>query len=101
MGPLDAMRQAMGWDPVSVSVYHKLAEKSETLLTTIRNYDWVHEDVIDAARSWAQSFRSEIQSYAHSYRTVTGVDLTESPLDSDHSTQPSLLIRQRMEKIHS
>lgn len=98
MGPLDAMRQAMGWDPVSVSVYHKLAEKSETLLTTIRNYDWVHENVTDAARSWAQSFRNEIQSYAHSYRTVTGIDLTEALLVPEHASQPSQLIRSRLEK---
>lgn len=99
MGSLDAMRQAMGWDPVSVSVYHKLAEKSETLLTTIRNYDWVHENVTDAARSWAQSFRNEIQSYAHSYRTVTGVDLTDPALDPEHATQPSQLIRARMDGL--
>ncbi|MCB9495828.1 MAG: hypothetical protein H6686_02970 [Fibrobacteria bacterium] len=100
MGPLDALRQAMGWDPVSVSVYHKLAERSESLITTIRTYDWVHETVIDAARSWAQTYRSEIQSYAHAYRTVTGVDLTEK-LEEGYAEQPSTLIRRRIEKSRS
>lgn len=101
MGPVDCVRQAMGWDPVPVSQFWRLAESAETLMSTIRHFGWLETPDPEIARGWAQALRPEIQRYAHSYRIVTGVDLSDlsAPLPAEAASLPCYLIRDRMKAL--
>ena len=39
-------------------------------------FSWIGTNNEDSAKNWARFFRSKIQAYMHSYRAVTGIDLT-------------------------
>lgn len=101
MAQVDTMKKLQGWTDCSISTFHDLAVYGEQLLLSIRYGDWV--DVTDPAQAanWARYWRPEIQGYIHAYRAATGVDLTTSVTDSQQAalrtTQPSVLLRQRLQ----
>jgi hypothetical protein len=94
MGRVDTMKTLQGWTDVPILHFRNLAMYSEQIVLSIRYNDWV--DVIDQdrARNWARFWRPEIEGYVHTYRVVTGVDLT-SPETVD-STQPAILLGRRL-----
>jgi len=84
----DAMKSLQGWSDVSVSHYRDLGVYGEQILLSVRYGDWISDLVTQAnAYNWAISWRSEIQSYIHSYRAVTGVDLAAELTDSGSAAQ--------------
>ena len=102
MGRVDTMKQIQGWGDASVTHFRDLAVFGERLLLTIRYGNWsVINDAV-AAENWARYWRPEVKSYVHSYRSVTGVDLTgqapervEAARDGRY-VQPAELLRRRL-----
>ena len=94
MGAVDTMKTVQGWSDVSVSHFRDLGVYGEQLLLSIRYGDWIVVNDPQQARNWARYWRPEIQAYMHSYRVVTGVDLTVEITDSRQASerfmQPSL-----------
>ena len=83
MAHADAMKALQGWSDVSVSHYRDLGVYGEQILLAVRYGDWISDHVTQAnAYNWAISWRPEIQSYIHSYRAVTGVDLSSELTDT-------------------
>ena len=97
MAQVDAMKKLQGWTDCSVSTFHDLAVYGEQILLSIRYGDWVGVTDPAQAANWARYWRPEIQGYIHAYRAATGVDLTASVTDSQRTTQPSVLLRQRLQ----
>ncbi|MCF0062556.1 hypothetical protein MUK70_01615 [Dyadobacter chenwenxiniae] len=98
MDRVDRMRQIQNWGSTSITNYYDLAQFGEVLLLTIRAHDWSNEEGSAVAGSWASSFRNEIQRYLHSYRTVTGADLSaDAQLTESSFMQPSTLIQRRLQ----
>jgi len=100
MDRVDAMKRLQGWTDVSVREFHELGVFGERILLSIRFGAWLDvNDPIQAA-NWARFWRPEIQGYVHSYRAVTGVDLTTEVTDARQaalrSAQPSVLLRERL-----
>ena len=75
MPQVDTMKNLQGWSEVPVTHFHDLAAYGEQILLSIRYGDWISSDG-DSAKNWAQYWRPELQGYMHSYRAVTGHDLT-------------------------
>lgn len=102
-GPVDTIRGIMGWGNVSIRHFHNLATYGELILLSVRYGNW--SVVIDPnqAANWANAFRNEIMQYIHSYRAVTGVDLSADTvgLREEHFMQPSVLIQRRMTNARS
>jgi hypothetical protein len=75
MPQVDAMKSLQSWSEVPVTHFHDLAVYGEQIVLSVRYGDWInsHED---SARNWARYWRPELQGYVHSYRAVSGVDLT-------------------------
>lgn len=99
MPHMDTLRQFYGWADTSIRNYRDLAVYGEELLLSVRWLPWSTVNSGSVAAIWAAFWRPEIQSYIHSYREVTGVDLgtedvrlTEGGLIT---TQPSDLILRR------
>jgi hypothetical protein len=95
MAHADSMKSLQGWTDVSVSHFRDLGVFGEQLLLSVRHADWNSDDVTQAnANNWAMYWRSEIQSYIHSYRAVTGVDMSAEVTDTRsaaaRSVQPSI-----------
>lgn len=82
MGQVDTMKRLQGWSEVSVTNFHELAVFGEQVLLSIRYHDWSAVNNQDEAKLWARYWKPEIQRYIHSYRAVTGVDLTTEPVDA-------------------
>ena len=76
MDRVDTVKRVTGSTDATISDFHLLAVFGEQLLLSIRYGNW--SDVHDPAQAanWARYWRPEIQSYIHSYRAVTGADLT-------------------------
>jgi hypothetical protein len=72
---VDAMKRLQGWSDVPVTHFHDLAVYGEQILLSIRYSDWSGGEQ-DSAKNWARYWRPELEGYTHSYRAVTGVDLT-------------------------
>jgi hypothetical protein len=83
MGQVDAMKKLQGWNDVTVTHFNELAVFGEQILLSIRYGDWIDVNDENQAKNWARYWKPEIQSYIHSYRAVTGVDLTSEPVNSD------------------
>jgi hypothetical protein len=103
MGAVDSMKKLQGWTDTSVSHFHELAITGERILLSIRYADWSDIELIqEQAKTWARSWKPEVQRYMHAYRTATGVDLSAEPTDSrDGSTRylpPSILLQRRLEE---
>lgn len=99
MGHMDTLRQAFGWNEASIRHYYDLATFGERILLSVRWGDWSTTTDDFYAQSWLTFWRSEIQSYAHAYRTVTGVDLNTDQVRTVNpqlfAAQPTELIMQR------
>jgi hypothetical protein len=93
MGHVDTMKKLQGWNPVTVSDFHVLAIYGEQILLSIRYHDWIEVNDHNHAKLWARYWKPEIQRYIHSYRAVTGVDLTTEPVDA---SPPWVHLRSRL-----
>jgi hypothetical protein len=83
MAHADAMKALQGWTDVSVKHFRDLGVYGEQILLSVRWNDWIDDSFTQAnAHNWAISWRPEIQSYIHSYRAVTGVDLSSELTDT-------------------
>lgn len=100
MGQVDTMKKLQGWSDVSVTHFHDLGVYGEQILLSVRYTDWIPIINQDEAKNWAHYFRPEIQGYIHSYRAVTGVDLTaevtEPQQAAARNTPPSVHLRRRL-----
>jgi len=103
MDRVDTMKQLMGWGDASVTHFRDLAVFGERLLLSIRYGNWSVVNDSRAAENWARYWRTEVKSYMHSYRAVTGVDLTgqaheriEVSRDGRY-LQPAVHLRKRLE----
>ncbi len=100
MDRVDAMKKLQGWTDVSVREFNTLGMFGEQILLSIRFGAWstVHDPV--QAANWARFWRAEIQGYVHSYRAVTGVDMTAEITDTRQAAerfiQPSVHLRNRL-----
>jgi hypothetical protein len=106
MAHADAMKMLQGWTDVSVSHYRDLGVYGEQILLSVRYGDWIDDLVTQAnAYNWAISWRPEIQSYIHSYRAVTGVDLSAELADtspaSQRYVQPAVHQMRRLNQQHA
>jgi len=104
MDRVDTMKQLMGWGDASVTHFRDLAVFGERLLLSIRYGNWSVINDSAAAENWARYWRTEVKSYMHSYRAVTGVDLTgqaheriEVARDGRY-LQPAVHLRKRLEE---
>lgn len=104
MDRVDTMKQLMGWGDASVTHFRDLAVFGERLLLSIRYGNWSVINDSRAAGNWARYWRTEVKSYMHSYRAVTGVDLTghaqeriEVARDGRY-VQPAVHLRRRLEE---
>ncbi|WP_405579310.1 hypothetical protein [Streptomyces sp. NBC_01092] len=82
MDRVDTMKRLQGWGSDSVIHFHNLGRFGEQLLLSVRFGNWGAVIDRDSAANWARYWRTEIQGYVHSYRSVTGADLTEAPVDT-------------------
>ncbi|HEX9173647.1 MAG TPA: hypothetical protein VF861_13385 [Telluria sp.] len=99
MDRVDAMKKLQGWSDISVMHFNALASFGEQLLLSIRYGAWSTLFEPLQAFNWARLWRPQVQGYIHSYRAVTGVDLTtEQPDPAADGTLPSVLLRRRLEE---
>jgi hypothetical protein len=75
MPQVDTMKRLQNWGEVSVTHFHDLAVYGEQILLSVRYGGWIDSDEA-SARNWARYWRPELEGYTHSYRAVTGVELT-------------------------
>ena len=94
MPQVDTMKTLQGWSDVPATHFRDLGVLGEQILLTIRWHNWYDVTSEDEAKGWADLLRSQIQSYIHAYRAVTGVDLSAS--DNVDFTMPSVLLRKRL-----
>ncbi len=101
MAQVETMKTLQGWSDVPVNHFRDLGVFGEQILLSVRYGDWANVHSTDQAGNWARYWRSEIQSYIHSYRAVTGVDLSSDVVDSRSAAvrylQPAVLHRRRAE----
>jgi len=96
MENVDTMKRIQNWTDVSVQHFNILARAGEDVLLSIRHGDWNSATVTaDNADNWAVAHRSMVQEYVHSYRAVTGIDLTDK--DQVDEFPPSVHLRRRLE----
>jgi hypothetical protein len=97
MDRVDTMKRIQNWSDVSITEFNRLAVWGEQLLLTIRFGNWADPATTAAAAlSWAAFWRPAIQGYIHTYRTVTGVDLTAASVASSlDSVSPSVHLARR------
>lgn len=99
MDRVDTVKRIQGWTDTTITDFHDLAVFGEQLLLSIRWGHWTEVHDPASAANWARYWRSEIQSYIHSYRAVTGVDLTaEARQSADRFVQPSVHLRRRLDQ---
>ncbi len=102
MDRIDSMKTLQGWTNTSISYFYDLANYGEQILLSIRWGSWANVDDSIVATEWAVYWRDAIQRYIHSYRIVTGVDLTFQDSVSiragEENLQPSLLINRRVQQ---
>ena len=100
MGQVDTMKKLQGWTDTSITHFRNLAVYGEKILLSIRYGDWSEIDDQASAKTWARSWRPEIQGYIHAYLAATGVDLSEDIVDTRGAparySQPSSLLEQRI-----
>lgn len=80
MGQVDAMRGLQRWGTVPAMHYNLLATRGERILLSVRYGNWTVDTNPENAKNWARAWRSDIQSYHHALRTVTGLDVTAQPV---------------------
>jgi hypothetical protein len=101
MDRVDTMKQIQGWGDASVTHFRDLAVFGEQLLLSIRYGNWSVISDSAAAANWAREWRTEVQTYMHSYRAVTGVDLgvhARDPRGEGRDLAPAVHLRRRLEE---
>jgi hypothetical protein len=93
MDAVDSMKTIQRWTDTSIREFRDLGVFGEQLLLSIRYDNWSVYNDANIAASWARYWRQEIQRYIHSYRAVTGVDLSMEPVNS---MMPSVLLQRRL-----
>jgi hypothetical protein len=97
MGAVDAMKRLQGWSDTSITHFHDLAFTGERILLSIRWGNWSdNKNIEEQAKNWARNCKPEIQRYLYGYRTVTGVDPTDTRDAAMRFIQPSVLLRRRL-----
>ncbi|GAA3815715.1 hypothetical protein GCM10022403_056540 [Streptomyces coacervatus] len=97
MDRVDTMKRLQGWTPDTVIHFRDLGRFGEQLLLSIRYGNWNAVNDRTQAANWARYWRSEIQGYLHSYRSVTGVDLGLERVDTRiDATMPAVHLRRRL-----
>jgi hypothetical protein len=100
MGQVDTMKKLQGWTDTSITHFRNLGVYGEQILLSIRYGEWNEINDQENAKTWARSWRPEIQGYIHAYMTATGVDLSEDIVDFRTAparyAQPSLLLEERI-----
>lgn len=96
MAQVDAMKSLQGWVDTSATHYRNLASFGEQVLLSVRFGEWNDEVSDEVAKGWATYWKPEIQGYIHSYRAVTGVDLTVAPVNA---TMPATLLQNRQGRM--
>lgn len=104
MDRVDTMKQLQGWGDVSVTHFRDLAVFGERLLLSIRYGNWSVINDSRAAENWARFWRPEVKTYMHSYRAVTGVELSgraQETIDVSRDgryVQPSVHLQRRLDQ---
>ncbi|NGO15371.1 8-amino-7-oxononanoate synthase [Streptomyces sp. HC44] len=98
MDRVDTMKRLQGWTPDTVIHFRDLGRFGEQLLLSVRFGNWSDISDRNFAANWARYWRTEIQGYVHSYRSVTGADLTGTPIDAQ---LPVLHLRRRLAQYRS
>jgi hypothetical protein len=104
MDRVDSMRQMLGWGDTTVTHFRDLGVFGERLLLSIRYGNWSVVNDSRAAENWARYWRPEVKSYMHSYRAVTGVELSgqaHETIDVSRDgryIQPAVLLQRRLEQ---
>lgn len=100
MDRVAALNQLLGHTKTSVLHFNYLAIFGEKILLSIRFGNWADpSNRSSAAASWANFWRLEIQGYIHSYRAVTGVDLSADGVMAGQrvdAQQPSVHLFRRL-----
>ena len=99
MPQVDTMKTLQGWSDVAVTHFRDLGVLGEQILLTIRWHNWYEVTNEDEAKGWADLMRPYIQSYIHSYRAATGVELGAT--GGVDFTMPSVLLRKRLATQHA
>lgn len=98
MAPVDTLRRLMRWGDTSIIEFWRLAAYGELLLCSVRwgNFGPEATEGRDA-EDWAIAFRDLLTQYVHSYRAVTGVDLSQELMagQSVDATLPCVYLAQR------
>ena len=101
MDRVDTVKKIQGWTDSNISDFHDLGVFGEQILLSIRYGHWTDVHDPSQAANWARYWRPEIQGYIHSYRAVTGVDLTQDAAESrqvsQRYAQPSVHLRRRLD----
>lgn len=95
MSHLETIKKLFGWGDTSILHFNNLAVFGEQILLSIRFHPWTIESDPNKAKNWARYWRAEIQNYIHSYRTVTGANLTREDGKID-TRPPSFLLLERL-----
>ena len=104
MDRVDTLRQLLGWGDTTVTHFRDLGVFGERLLLSIRYGNWSVVNDSRAAENWARYWRPEVKSYMHSYRAVTGVELSghaQETIDVSRDgryIQPAVLLQRRLEQ---
>lgn len=100
MDRVAALNQLLGHTKTSILHFNYLAIFGEKILLSIRFGNWADpSNRSSAAASWANFWRLEIQGYIHSYRAVTGVDLSADGVMAGQrvdAQQPSVHLLRRL-----
>ena len=100
MDRVDATRQLLGWGAPSITHFRDLAIYGERLLLSVRWGAWSLVRQGRSAANWARAWREEIQTYAHAYNAVTGVDLglpaTGVESRADRYVQPAYYLEREL-----
>lgn len=99
MPQVDTMKTLQGWSDVAVTHFRDLGVLGEQILLTIRWHNWYEVTNEDEAKGWADLMRPYIQSYIHSYRAATSVELGAN--GGVDFTMPSVLLRKRLATQHA
>ncbi|WP_218585549.1 hypothetical protein [Pseudomonas sp. C2B4] len=81
MHSVESMRKLQGWGDTNTYQFWQLATTGEQIVSSIRWGNWNSINDPTNAANWAVFFRPEIQTYIHSYRAVTGIDVSAEPVD--------------------
>ncbi|MGJ7517049.1 hypothetical protein ACSFE6_22305 [Pseudomonas baetica] len=81
MHSVESMRKLQGWGDTNTYQFWQLATTGEQIVSSIRWGNWNAINDPTNAANWAVFFRPEIQTYIHSYRAVTGIDVSAEPVD--------------------